>query len=101
MAKGAEEQKAHEEKLRLAAIEKEEAKKKAVEEQKRAEAAERKEKQRQRERERAEKKRAEAEAKDVEKATRASLSHKAKDDQVRAKEASELEDAIRQSEKAP
>lgn len=77
MAKGVEEQKAHEEKLRLAAIEKEEAKKKAAEEQKRAEAAERKERQRQKDKEKAEKRRAEAEAKkekeELAKATRASL----------------------------
>jgi hypothetical protein len=73
MAKGAEEQKAHDEKLRLAAIEREEAKKKAAEEQKRTEAAERKDRKKQLDSEKAEKRRAETEAKELEKATRASL----------------------------
>ena len=100
MAKGAEEQKAHEEKHRLAAIEKEEARKQAAEEQRQAEAAARKERQRQRESEKAEKRRAEVDAKELEKATRASLQQKAKDDKTRAKEENDLIEEIRRSEKA-
>ena len=73
MAKGAEEQKAHEEKLRLAAIEKEDAKRKAADEQKRVAAAERKDKKAQQDRERAEKRQAATEEQELAKATRASL----------------------------